>query len=56
MEFELLLDAILGERKIFHIIECPICGWEEIYYENQVTKRLIGRACPHCNFIERFER
>ena len=56
MDFEILLDAILGERRIFHIIECPICGFEEIYYEHHVTKRLIGRACSCCNFVQKFER
>jgi len=55
MPFELLLDAVLGERQIFHIIECPVCGYEEIYYEHQVTKRLVGRACSHCNFVQKFE-
>jgi predicted nucleic-acid-binding Zn-ribbon protein len=55
MHFEFLLDAVLGERQIFHIIECSVCGFEEIYYENMVSKRLIGRACSHCNFVQRFE-
>ncbi|MEH7331185.1 acyltransferase [Neobacillus drentensis] len=54
MDFEILLDAILGERRIFHIIECPVCGFEEIYYEHHVTKRLLGRACSCCNFVQRF--
>ncbi|MCM3729755.1 acyltransferase [Neobacillus cucumis] len=56
MYFESLLDAVLGERQIFHIIECPVCGLEEIYYEHSVTKRLIGRACRNCNFVQRFEK
>ena len=56
MYFESLLDAVLGERQIFHIIECPVCGFEEIYYEHNVTKRLIGRACRNCNFVQRFEK
>jgi len=56
MYFELLLDAVLGERQIFHIIECPVCGSEEIYYEHSVTKRLIGRACRSCHFVQRFEK
>lgn len=53
--FEALLDAVLGEREIFHIIECPVCGFEEIYYQNAKTKRLIGRACSSCNFVQKFE-
>ncbi|MED3563098.1 acyltransferase [Bacillus sp. MUM 116] len=55
MYFEHLLDAILGERQIFHIIECPVCGLEEIYYENSKTRRLIGRACCNCNFVQKFD-
>ncbi|MBI0577752.1 MULTISPECIES: hypothetical protein [Bacillaceae] len=55
MHFEFLLDAILGERQIFHIIECPVCGLEEIYYENAKTHRLIGRACSNCNFVQKFD-
>jgi len=55
MYFECLLDAILGERQIFHIIDCSICGFEEIYYESPTAKQLIGRACSHCNFVQRFE-
>ncbi len=56
MHFELLLDAVLGERQIFHIIECPVCAFEEIYYEQQLTKRLIGRACSSCNFVQKFDK
>ncbi|WP_202171440.1 acyltransferase [Bacillus sp. USDA818B3_A] len=56
MYFESLLDAVLGERQIFHMIECPVCGYEEIYYEHCGTKRLIGRACRHCNFVQKFDR
>lgn len=55
MYFELLLDAVLGERQIFHIIECPVCGLEEIYYVHQETKKLIGRACSNCNFVQKFD-
>ncbi|MDR4949501.1 acyltransferase [Neobacillus cucumis] len=56
MYFESLLDAVLGERQIFHIIECPVCGFEEIYYEHCGTKRLIGKACRNCNFVQKFEQ
>lgn len=55
MYFEYLLDAVLGERQIFHIIDCSICGFEEIYYESPAAKNLIGRACSHCNYVQRFE-
>ncbi|MEH7108677.1 MULTISPECIES: acyltransferase [Bacillaceae] len=55
MNFESLLDAILGVRKIFYVLECPVCGMEEIYYENEVTRRLIGRACSTCHFVQKFD-
>lgn len=55
MYFEILLDAILGERQIFHIIECPVCNYDEVYYEDANTKELIGRACSNCNFVQRFD-
>jgi hypothetical protein len=56
VHFEQVLDAVLGERQIFHKVDCPVCGFEEIFYESQKTNRLIGRACSHCNFIHRFEK
>nr|WP_263324783.1 acyltransferase [Neobacillus sp. Marseille-Q6967] len=55
MYFDILLDAILGEREIFHIIECPVCHYEEIYYEDAKTKELLGRACSNCNFVQKFD-
>jgi hypothetical protein len=55
MYFEILLDAVLGDRQIFHIIECPVCNYEEIYYEDVNTKELIGRACSTCNFVQKFD-
>jgi hypothetical protein len=55
MYFEILLDAVLGDRQIFHIIECPVCSYEEIYYEDAHTKELIGRACSTCNFVQKFD-
>jgi ribosomal protein S27E len=54
MYFEVLLDAILGERQIFHVVECPVCENEEVYYEDVESKELIGRACTHCNFVQKF--
>lgn len=55
MYFECFLDAILGERQIFHIIDCSVCGFEEVYYESPAANQLIGRACSHCNFVQRFD-
>jgi Zn ribbon nucleic-acid-binding protein len=56
MSFDLLLDAILGERQISYIIECPVCGFEEIYYEHNKTKKLLGRACSHCQYVQLFDK
>lgn len=53
--FENLLDAVLGERKIFHVIECDVCGFDEVYYEDASTKKLVGRACCNCNFVQKFD-
>ncbi|WP_216831510.1 acyltransferase [Alkalihalobacterium elongatum] len=55
MSFDLLLDAVLGERQLFHVIECSVCGHEEIYYIDPETKQQIGRACSQCGFVQKFE-
>jgi predicted nucleic-acid-binding Zn-ribbon protein len=55
MFFENLLDAVFGVRKIFHVIECEVCGFDEIYYEDVETSKLIGRACSQCNFVQKFD-
>ncbi|WP_209121600.1 acyltransferase [Alkalihalobacillus sp. BA299] len=54
MSFELLLDAILGDRELFHSIECTICGHEEIYYIDPNSKQQIGKACSKCGFVQKF--
>jgi predicted nucleic-acid-binding Zn-ribbon protein len=55
MHFENLLDILLGNRGIFHIIECSVCGFDEIYYDDPLTKKQIGRACKNCSFVETFD-
>jgi predicted nucleic-acid-binding Zn-ribbon protein len=55
MYFENLLDAVFGIRKIFHVAECEVCGFDEVYYEDAETKKLVGRACSHCNFVQKFD-
>jgi len=55
MYFEYLLNAIFGPREIFHDMECSVCGADEIYYRDPVTKKQIGRACKGCNFVQRFD-
>lgn len=55
MYFENLLDIIFGPREILHAMECSVCGDDEIYYIDYVTKKQIGRACKGCNFVQTFE-
>ncbi|WP_078429865.1 acyltransferase [Alkalihalobacterium alkalinitrilicum] len=55
MSFELLLDAVLGERELFHVIDCTVCGSEEIYYVDPISKQQIGKACSQCGFVQKFE-
>ncbi|MBY0098846.1 acyltransferase [Mesobacillus maritimus] len=55
MYFENLLDALFGEREILHVLECSICGFDEIYYVDSTTKKQIGRACCGCQFVQKFE-
>ncbi|MGX6444056.1 acyltransferase [Neobacillus sp. K501] len=55
MYFELLLDAIFGNREILHEMECSICGSDEIYYIHPETKESLGRACKKCNFVQKFD-
>lgn len=54
-DFVLLLDTIIGPRNIFHVMECDICGWNEIYYQHPETKVQIGFACEGCNYVKKFE-
>ncbi len=54
MYFEFLLDAILGPREVIHELECSVCGFFEVYYQDAITKETIGRACEQCNFVQRF--
>ncbi|KPB05730.1 acyltransferase [Bacillus sp. CHD6a] len=54
MDFELLLDRLLGEREVIHEVECSVCGDYEIYYRDPITKENIGRACEFCIYVQRF--
>uniref|UniRef100_A0A1S2MFH0 Uncharacterized protein n=1 Tax=Anaerobacillus isosaccharinicus TaxID=1532552 RepID=A0A1S2MFH0_9BACI len=54
MNFKNLLDITLGPRRIFHVTECSICGFEETYYKEPETMEFIGRACANCHSIQRF--
>ena len=31
MYFENLLNVVFGQREVLHIMECEICGYDEIY-------------------------
>ncbi|WP_338449859.1 acyltransferase [Niallia oryzisoli] len=55
MDFEYLLNALLGARKILHAMECEICGYDEVYYTDPVTGKQIGRACEGCQFVQKFD-
>ncbi|UCZ52963.1 acyltransferase [Bacillus shivajii] len=56
MSFNLVLDAILGERITFYEVECLACGFNEVYYADPHTNKQIGRACQHCDSIQVFDR
>ncbi|MCM3356572.1 acyltransferase [Psychrobacillus sp. MER TA 171] len=53
-DFHGKLDKELGPRRILHIKECEVCGFDEIYYVDPETNKQIGMACEGCNFIRRF--
>ncbi|MBU9723064.1 MULTISPECIES: acyltransferase [Bacillaceae] len=55
MTFRDALDKILGKRKLFHVIECSVCGFNEVYYIDPFTNKQLGKACETCNHIQRFE-
>ncbi|MHC0037580.1 acyltransferase [Pseudoneobacillus sp. C159] len=55
MYFNALLDAVFGPCTIFHVIECSICGFDEIYYQDTETNKVIGKACAGCNFVQKFD-
>ena len=54
MYFENLLNAVFGHREILHIMECEICGQDEIYFEDAHIGKQIGRACNGCQFVQKF--
>jgi len=54
-DFLMKLDHVFGQRQIFHVMECSICGYDEFYFQHPETKAQIGLACEGCNYIFRFE-
>ncbi|GHH98689.1 acyltransferase [Neobacillus kokaensis] len=55
MYFEFLLDALLGPREVLHSMECPVCGFDEVYYRDPASMEQLGRACQGCNFVQKFD-
>jgi len=55
MSFELLLESIIGPREYFHVMECHLCGFDEIYYQHPITKKQIGMSCKGCNYVKNFD-
>jgi ribosomal protein S27E len=55
VSFELLLDTIIGPREYFHVMECHLCGFDEIYYQHPITKEQVGMACKGCNYVKKFD-
>lgn len=55
MEFINLLDTVIGPRTIFHHMECEICGFDLIYYQDPETRTQNGVACEHCNYVKKYE-
>ncbi|WP_339251568.1 acyltransferase [Sporosarcina sp. FSL W8-0480] len=54
MNFENLLDKLLGQRELIHEVECAVCGGFEAYYRDPFTKENLGRACEFCWEIQTF--
>ena len=54
MYFENLLNVVFGHREILHIMECEICGYDEIFFKDAHTGKQIGRACNGCQFVQKF--
>lgn len=53
-DFNQLLDNVIGPRLIFHVMECYICGYDEIYYQHPDTQEQIGHACEGCYYVKPF--
>mgnify|MGYP000891203387 CR=1 FL=1 len=53
--FDELLNEMLDEREIFHVVECHVCGFDEIYYKHPWSGKQIGRACKGCKSVQRFD-
>ncbi|QBP41907.1 acyltransferase [Paenisporosarcina antarctica] len=50
-DFEFLLDMIIGPREFFYVMECDVCGFDEIHFQHPITKKQIGIACKGCHFV-----
>ncbi|MCT8137702.1 acyltransferase [Anaerobacillus sp. CMMVII] len=55
MYFHYLLDATLGPRVIYYVIECSVCGFDEVYFKSPESGELLGRACANCNCFQKFD-
>ncbi|NRD76732.1 hypothetical protein HPT25_04405 [Bacillus sp. BRMEA1] len=55
MAIESILDVVLVEKQIFRIIESTVCEFEEIYYQNDIGKEVIGRSCSHCQLVQKYD-
>lgn len=51
LDFKITLDVLIGPREHFHILECHVCGFDEVYFQHPFTKNQIGVACEGCNFV-----
>lgn len=54
-DFSTKLDKEIGPRRILHVKECEICGYNEFYFIDPETNKQIGMACEGCNYIKRFD-
>lgn len=55
IEFTNLLDSVIGPRIIFHQMECDVCAFDLIYYQDPDTSKQNGMACEQCNYVKKFE-
>lgn len=54
-DFEISLNVLMGPREHFHVMECQVCGFDEVYYQHPFTKKQIGVACEGCNYVYTFD-
>ena len=54
-DFEISLNSLMGPREHFHVMECQVFGFDEVYYQHPFTKKQIGVACEGCNYVYTFD-